>query len=103
MQEIGNASALQFVQSMEIDSRGWMWIIDVGRLNILASNASLIVSSASREEERGERGKRRGEKKQRKRKSEGGGEKKRRGRGEGKDEGSEIMTQIRAQKEGRRV
>jgi len=28
---------------MEIDSRGWMWILDVGRLNILA-NASLIVN-----------------------------------------------------------
>lgn len=35
MQEIGNMSALQYVQSMEIDSRGWMWILDVGRLNIL--------------------------------------------------------------------
>jgi hypothetical protein len=27
--------ALQYVQSMEIDSRGWMWILDVGRRNIL--------------------------------------------------------------------
>lgn len=25
---------LTYVQSMEIDSRGWMWILDVGRLNI---------------------------------------------------------------------
>ena len=34
---VGPASAgLQFVQSMEIDSRGWMWILDVGRLNLLS-------------------------------------------------------------------
>ncbi len=26
---------LMYVQSMEIDSRGWMWILDVGRLNLL--------------------------------------------------------------------
>eukprot|EP00466_Bigelowiella_natans_P010836 jgi/Bigna1/137628/aug1.40_g12336 len=30
----GDPSALQYVQSMEIDPRGWMWIIDVGRLYI---------------------------------------------------------------------
>jgi len=34
-QEPGNPAALQFVQSMEIDSRGRMWVIDVGRRNIM--------------------------------------------------------------------
>lgn len=34
MQKIGNCNALQFVQSMEIDRWGRMWIIDVGRDNI---------------------------------------------------------------------
>jgi len=43
MQEVGNYSALQYVQSMEIDSRGWMWILDAGRLNLLA-DSSLIVN-----------------------------------------------------------
>jgi len=35
MQTIGDPSALQSIQSMEIDSRGWMWILDVGRRNLL--------------------------------------------------------------------
>ena len=43
MQSLGDPSALQFVQSMEIDSRGWMWILDVGRLNLL-SDPSLQTS-----------------------------------------------------------
>jgi len=34
MQRIGDPNALQYVQSMEIDSRGWMWILDVGQVNI---------------------------------------------------------------------
>lgn len=34
-QTIGDPSSLQYIQSMEIDRRGWMWIIDVGRINIL--------------------------------------------------------------------
>jgi hypothetical protein len=34
-QTLGNPSAFQFIQSMEIDTRGWMWILDVGRLNLL--------------------------------------------------------------------
>ncbi|XP_071448644.1 protein yellow-like [Hetaerina americana] len=34
MQEIGNCSAFQFVQSMEIDPLGRMWALDVGRRNI---------------------------------------------------------------------
>lgn len=34
MQEIGNCSSLQYIQSMEIDQWGRMWIVDVGRINI---------------------------------------------------------------------
>lgn len=38
MQELGNCDSLQYVQSMEIDPEcGWMWIIDVGRVNIFES------------------------------------------------------------------
>nr|BDD85307.1 yellow-x2 protein [Ischnura senegalensis] len=33
MQEVGNCSAIQFVQSMEIDPLGRMWVLDVGRRN----------------------------------------------------------------------
>jgi sugar lactone lactonase YvrE len=32
-QEVGNPFALQYVQSMEIDSQGRMWILDAGRRN----------------------------------------------------------------------
>ena len=39
LQVIGNVSCLQYVQSMEIDRRGWMWIIDVGRVNLFEPNA----------------------------------------------------------------
>ncbi|KAJ8665212.1 hypothetical protein QAD02_006874 [Eretmocerus hayati] len=35
MQEIGNCSALQYVQSMEIDPLGRMWVLDTGRINLL--------------------------------------------------------------------
>jgi sugar lactone lactonase YvrE len=35
---------LTYVQSMEIDSRGWMWILEVGRLNIFSSDLSSIVN-----------------------------------------------------------
>ena len=38
-QTINNPSSFQFIQSMEIDTRGWMWILDVGRLNLLDSPA----------------------------------------------------------------
>lgn len=31
-----------YVQSMEIDSRGWMWILDVGRENLFDDPSSLI-------------------------------------------------------------
>jgi sugar lactone lactonase YvrE len=44
MQTIGNFSALQYVQSMEI-SNDRMWILDVGRLNIM-DDPSLIVNGA---------------------------------------------------------
>ena len=38
MNEIGNCSALQYVQSMEIDpNTGYMWIIDTGRLDSVTS------------------------------------------------------------------
>lgn len=39
-QVIGDPSSLQYIQSMEIDRRGWMWIIDVGRINIFEKNAA---------------------------------------------------------------
>ncbi len=32
---------LTYVQSMEIDSRGWMWVRDVGRLNIFADPSTI--------------------------------------------------------------
>ncbi|ETO32845.1 hypothetical protein RFI_04271 [Reticulomyxa filosa] len=35
MQTLGNCSCLQYVQSMEIDPYGRMWIIDTGRVNFL--------------------------------------------------------------------
>ncbi|PVD32475.1 hypothetical protein C0Q70_07914 [Pomacea canaliculata] len=38
MQEVGDCSALQYVQSMEIDpNTGYMWIIDNGRTNTMES------------------------------------------------------------------
>lgn len=39
-QVLGDASSLQYIQSMEIDRRGWMWIIDVGRPVIFEQNAA---------------------------------------------------------------
>lgn len=33
---------LTYVQSMEIDSRGWMWILDVGRLNIFGEPDEIV-------------------------------------------------------------
>jgi hypothetical protein len=41
--QFNDESNVQYVQSMEIDSRGWMWILDVGRLNLFA-DPSLIVN-----------------------------------------------------------
>ncbi|CAL8145826.1 unnamed protein product [Orchesella dallaii] len=37
MQEVGNCNSLQYVQSMEIDQFGRMWIVDVGRVNIFST------------------------------------------------------------------
>eukprot|EP01124_Arcella_intermedia_P016930 TRINITY_DN2354_c0_g1_i1.p1 TRINITY_DN2354_c0_g1~~TRINITY_DN2354_c0_g1_i1.p1 ORF type:complete len:392 (-),score=56.59 TRINITY_DN2354_c0_g1_i1:96-1271(-) len=34
-QQIGNPNKLQYIQSMEIDSRGWMWILDVSRIDLV--------------------------------------------------------------------
>jgi len=36
--KVGDCSAFQYVQSMEIDSLGRMWVIDVGSVNIFVSN-----------------------------------------------------------------
>ena len=45
MQMIGNMSAIQYVQSFEIDSRNWMWILDVGRINIFSSNSNETINN----------------------------------------------------------
>ena len=38
MQEVGNCTAIQYVQSMEIDPvRAEMWVVDVGRVNIFST------------------------------------------------------------------
>jgi len=37
MQEVGNCDKIQYVQSMEIDNDGNMWVIDSGRLNVFAT------------------------------------------------------------------
>ena len=34
MNELGNCEVIQYVQSMEIDPYGRMWVVDVGRVNI---------------------------------------------------------------------
>jgi ligand-binding sensor domain-containing protein len=36
-------SKLQYIQSMEIDSRGNMWILDVGRVRTPVSRARLLL------------------------------------------------------------
>ena len=41
MNTLGDCRFLQYVQSMEIDpNTGWMWIIDVGRINLLPIDGS---------------------------------------------------------------
>jgi hypothetical protein len=35
MNEVGNCSALQFVQGIAIDARGILWAVDSGRVNTL--------------------------------------------------------------------
>eukprot|EP01130_Rhizamoeba_saxonica_P017477 TRINITY_DN8482_c0_g1_i1.p1 TRINITY_DN8482_c0_g1~~TRINITY_DN8482_c0_g1_i1.p1 ORF type:complete len:447 (-),score=48.59 TRINITY_DN8482_c0_g1_i1:73-1413(-) len=44
MQNTNNPASLKYVQSMEIDTRGWMWILDVGRLNIFEEDPNDIVN-----------------------------------------------------------
>ena len=39
MQKIGNCKAFQFVQSMEIDPKGRMWVLDSGRTATMTSDA----------------------------------------------------------------
>lgn len=39
-QVIGDSSRLQYIQSMEIDRRGWMWIIDIGRVGLFEDGAN---------------------------------------------------------------
>lgn len=36
MNEIGNCSALQFVQGIAVDTDGIMWVIDSGRIDTLS-------------------------------------------------------------------
>lgn len=47
-QDISNQDGFKYIQSMEIDSQGRMWIIDVGRLNIVDKNASLIKNGPAK-------------------------------------------------------
>jgi hypothetical protein len=37
MNQLGNCKAFQYVQSMEIDQFGRMWVVDVGRVSIFAN------------------------------------------------------------------
>jgi hypothetical protein len=43
MNEIGNCSALQFVQGIAIDARGILWAVDSGRVNTLLPGKCLII------------------------------------------------------------
>lgn len=45
-QNISNPNGFKYIQSMEIDSKGRMWIIDVGRLNIADDPQSVINGPA---------------------------------------------------------
>ena len=45
-QNISNPNGFKYIQSMEIDSKGRMWIIDVGRLNIADDPQSVIDGPA---------------------------------------------------------
>lgn len=45
MNEIGNCSALQFVQGIAIDARGILWAVDSGRVNtLLPANNQLVCN-----------------------------------------------------------
>ena len=45
MNQIGNCSALQFVQGIAIDARGILWAVDSGRVNTLLPGkiSSIII------------------------------------------------------------
>ena len=46
MNQIGNCSALQFVQGIAIDARGILWAVDSGRVNtLLPGNRDVIITS----------------------------------------------------------
>jgi hypothetical protein len=42
MNAVGDCNAFQYVQSMEIDSMGRMWVIDVGSINLFSSSGPRI-------------------------------------------------------------
>jgi len=46
LQDPSNPNGFKYIQSMEIDSKGRMWIIDVGRLNIVDDPQSVINGPA---------------------------------------------------------
>ena len=48
MNEIGNCSALQFVQGIAIDARGILWAVDSGRVNTLLPGEKKNLSSQCR-------------------------------------------------------
>lgn len=47
-QDLSNQDGFKYIQSMEIDSQGRMWIIDVGRLNIVDKNTSSIKNGPAK-------------------------------------------------------
>lgn len=44
MNEVGNCSALQFVQGIAVDTDGIMWVIDSGRVDTLSQGKSRDVA-----------------------------------------------------------
>jgi len=47
-QDLNDPNGIRYVQSMEIDSLGRMWIVDVGRLYFLSNNASDAQNGSAR-------------------------------------------------------
>jgi len=47
-QTLDDKNALQYVQSMEIDTQGRMWIVDVGRRNFFSANPKDIVNAPAK-------------------------------------------------------
>lgn len=45
---LSNPNGIKYVQSMEIDNEGRMWILDVGRSNIFAEDPSDIVNGSAK-------------------------------------------------------